>query len=408
MTTAERGLALAVAIGLYGLFSTPAPPGLGEVELAIAVCLIGAVGLRQMVWLGTGHLLLAPDLRPLELVGAVAFVYLLWVPLLVGIAGGCSGNDVIRDVVPLVYLFLPVLLVRVLSAGGPAQRHGVIRLIVAALALAGVAFAVRWWLQHDWGFGAVGRRAMGAGAGYVLNSPATLFAAIWLPLTAVDRLLERATGIAGKLGALAMALAGGLCLVAFAGAVHRMALTSAGLSFAVYALIRGRRSPALVLAALTFAGIALVLPGTPLPGTLDQFVQKSEAVGLNQRLAEAAEVFDQVGQSMASILFGTGWGGLIANPAVGGLRVSYTHTLASYIVLKGGLFGGLALLAYLGALAPSARALAHCRLPLALALLPCLAAGLAVHTSFKYLDFGLLLTVMALAGEGEPLRDPTG
>ena len=98
-------------------------------------------------------------------------------------------------------------------------------------------------------------------------------------------------------------------------------------------------------------------------------------------------------------LFGHGWGALVANPAVGGWRVSYTHTLPTYALAKAGALGLVALAAYLGAFALRALAALRRDPTLGWAVLPPLVMALCAHTSFKYLDTGILLTLMLLVAE---------
>ena len=77
--------------------------------------------------------------------------------------------------------------------------------------------------------------------------------------------------------------------------------------------------------------------------------------------------------------------------------VSFTHTFATYVLVKAGLFGCLAMAAYLGSLVPPLLRLVRRDAALGAALLPPLALGLFVHTSFKYLCFGLVLSILVLA-----------
>jgi hypothetical protein len=139
--------------------------------------------------------------------------------------------------------------------------------------------------------------------------------------------------------------------------------------------------------------------GDTLAGAVDQVVRKTETYGLNARSDETVAVLDQVGQSWDGLLFGLGWGALIRNPAVGEMWVSYTHNFATYMLVKTGLVGCLVTLAYLASLAPALWRVVRSDLPLAASLLPPLALGLFAHTSFKYLCFGLLLSIGILAGE---------
>lgn len=298
-----------------------------------------------------------------------------------------------RDIVPLLYLFLPVLLVPVLR--GAADRA--LPLLAGGLALAGLALALRWWKQAQWGFGAVGTRAMPDGGAYFLNAPAVLFAAVALPALA---LVLASRGGAGRwLGAACCAAGGALCLAALAGAVHRTALGLAALAALVLLAGWTRRShgPALPLLVLGLAaGLAL---GDPLSGAWEQVAEKTRLTGANSRWEEAAAVLEHVARSPWALAFGDGWGAKLSNPAVGGWRVSYTHTLATYILVKGGLTGAIALAAYLGALVPLALRLLRDNPPLGWSLLPPLLMALGLHTSFKYLDTGVLLTLVVLGAE---------
>ncbi|MEI6558144.1 MAG: hypothetical protein WCO00_07025 [Rhodospirillaceae bacterium] len=403
LTGVWRATMAAAALTVYGLASAPAPPEAGAAEIAIALLLIAATGLERPAAMASGRLLLHPEARRFETVGAVVFVGLLWVPLLRGAALDWSGRDILRDLVPLLYLFLPVLLVAPLRVAG-ARAVG---LLVTGLTLAGLAFALRWWTDAGWAFGAIGHRAMGEGPGYLLNSPAVQFAALWLPFSAI-RLLWPAVDAEPRPGRLWLRLALPLPLIvaalligaALAGTVHRMALLMIAASGLGYLVWCARRTvwPLLVVL-LGLAALLTLLPGAPLPGALGMLVIKSQQVGVNERANEVAAVLDQTGRSWTSLLIGDGWGTLMANPAVGGWRVSYTHSFPSYLLLKTGLLGLLLMVCWLATLAPAALRLARRDPPLAFAALPPLAGGLLVHTSFKYLCFGLLLTLVTLAAE---------
>jgi hypothetical protein len=156
---------------------------------------------------------------------------------------------------------------------------------------------------------------------------------------------------------------------------------------------QARRKP--LLATVLLVGIsASALAGGQLAGTIEQVAWKTETYGLNERSAEAAAVLEQVGASWIDLLFGKGWGALVRSPAVGDMWVSYTHSFATYMLLKTGLIGCLATLAYVASLVPALLRLARVDLPLAAALIPPLGLALFAHTSFKYLCFGLLMAAL--------------
>jgi hypothetical protein len=233
---------------------------------------------------------------------------------------------------------------------------------------------------------------MPEGDGYLLNSPTVLFAAVLLPLLALER-LERRPGLPSLL--MAFLLCGGAAIAgaALAGAVHRAALIMALSVVVGFAAWQARRKP--LLAFLLLATLAVTAIGTgQLAGTIQQIVWKTETYGLNERSAEAAAVLDQVGASWSDLLFGQGWGTLIRSPAVGDMWVSYTHSFATYMLLKTGVIGCLVTLAYVLSMAPALYGLMRADAPMAIALLPPLGLGLFAHTSFKYLCFGLLLSIL--------------
>ena len=374
---------LIVALAVYGLFGVPAPGRLSWREIAVGGGLVLASGVVRPLLVGTGFMLVSPKARLHDVVGTAAFNYLLWVPLLRGALSGADADDIVRDVIPLMFLFLPVLLV----STDIANR----RILVPGLAAVGVVLALRWWWP-GLAFRQVGSFAMPEGEGYLLNSPAVLFAAVWLPLMAMERLERRP-------GPLSFALIPLVCCAALiagsalAGAVHRAALTMAAAAVIGFAAWQASRKPLLPL--LLLAGpVAAALAGGQLAGTIQQVAWKTETYGLNERSAEAAAVLEQVGASWPDLLLGQGWGALIRSPAVGGMWVSYTHSFATYMLLKTGLIGCLATLAYILSMVPVLLRLMRTDPSLAVALIPPLGLGLFAHTSFKYLCFGLLLTAL--------------
>jgi hypothetical protein len=375
------GLILALAV--YGLLGVPAPGRFGWREIAVGGGIVIATGVIRPLLVGTGVMMADPKARLHDVVGTVAFNYLLWVPLLRALFSGNSGEDIYRDVVPLMFLFLPVLLV----PSGPLMY----RVLTLGLAAAGFLFALRWWWP-GLAFRQVGRLAMPEGDGYLLNSPTVLFAAVLLPLLALER-LERRPGLPSLL--LAFLLCGGAVVAgaALAGAVHRAALIMAVSVVVGFAAWQAQRKPLLPL--LLFAMLAVAALGTgQFAGTIQQIAWKTETYGLNERSAEAAAVLVQVGASWSDLLFGQGWGTLVRSPAVGGMWVSYTHSFATYMLLKTGVIGCLVTLAYILSMAPALFRLMWVDAPMAIALLPPLGLGLFAHTSFKYLCFGLLLSIL--------------
>jgi hypothetical protein len=371
---------LLVALSVYGLVGLPAPGRLSWREIVVGGGLVLATGVIRPLAVVTGLMLIDPRARHHDMVGTAAFNYLLWVPLFRAAILGADADDIVRDVIPLMFLFLPVFLMPVGDAGR--------RVLVLGMAMVGIAFALRWWWP-GLAFRQVGRLVLPEGDGYLLNSPAVLFAAVWLPLVALQR-LERRPGL------LSLALTPLLCGAAIVAgtALARAALVMAALAIGGFAASQARQKPLLATMLLASLSVSAVLADGQILGTIEQVASKTETYGWNERSAEAAAVLDQVGASWSDMLFGRGWGALVRSPAVGDMWVSYTHSFATYMLVKTGLLGCLATLAYIVSLVPALVRLMRFDLPLAVALLPPLGLGLLAHTSFKYMCFGLLLTLL--------------
>ncbi|MEI8393406.1 MAG: hypothetical protein WCF85_01630 [Rhodospirillaceae bacterium] len=402
---------VAVALLAYGLLSAPAPQDFGSGELLVAVLMTFAVGIGRPAAFATGALLIHPTLRYRDTVGCVVFFLLLWLPLLRGVILEWETRTILRDILPLVFLFLPVLLVR--ERGFHSRRP--VDILAGGLAAAGLAFTLRWWAGTGWAFGAIGLHPLSDGSQYLLNSPTVLFAALWLPIVAVTLLWPELAGprlktlkpmVRYALALLFLSLAVPI-EAALAATVHRMALGMVAGSGLLFLIWCSRRTPGPALLAAAGLSAVLIAVGGPLTGALEMVAIKSQQVGWNERFAEMDAVLTQLGRSLLSLLFGDGWGTLVANPAVGGWRVSYTHSFATYLLLKTGIAGALTMLCWLAALAPSALRLLRYDTPLALAALPPVLGGLLLHTSFKYLCFGLLLTLVVSAAETTPDPPPS-
>lgn len=388
-----RSVALLGGLAVYGAFSSPTPDDPSLAELAAALLLLLAVGPGRALAVGAGAWLVTPGAQAWQLVGTLAMIALVWLPSLVGAADGAPAARILRDALPLLFLFIPLFL----SAAEPAESrdNGLGRALLVGLAAIGLLFAGRFFAISGAVPGAMQMLVRSDGLLYLANSPAVLFAAIALPLGALElsRAADRPLG--GRLALLAVGLAGGgLCLAALAATLQRAALAAAALAFVLFALraVLVRPAAALPLAALVPA--VWWAAGPYLSGLVELLVLKTELVGLNQHGAEIAVAADSLASSLGKALIGGGWGLLLETPAVPGYRVAYLHALPLYMVVKTGLIGTLLLLAYLGLLGGAASALWRRSPALCLAVLAPLAVGFLVQPSFKYLTYGLLLAVL--------------
>lgn len=379
MTRFAIGLAL-VALA-YGGFGSPTPDAPGLVEAVVGLGLILACGLTRPVVALSGALIADPASRLTMRVGAACLMVLAGVPTLTGLVAGHQAALMLRDLLPLLFLFLPVLLM----PGEPDRQR---RLLALALALIGAAFALR----HLWLVGLRISTADGANDGflYLANSPAVPFAALaggMLVLQPDGRAWQRLLGGAmGVIGVLVLLLT-----------LQRAALAGVALGLAGMLALRLAGSARLAVLVPVIGGALLLLFAEPLAAALGLVVDKSRAVGSNARLAEAAVILSLAVADPWRFLLGAGWGAEFASPAVGGMRVGYTHGFATYLLFKAGLVGLVAGTLYVAALALAALRAMGAHPMLMLAAIPPVLGALTVYTSYKYLALGLLLALITRA-----------
>ncbi|MCF8495313.1 MAG: hypothetical protein K9G62_01455 [Alphaproteobacteria bacterium] len=316
----------------------------------------------------------------------------LTVPLIVGALGGHASALMIRDVIPFLFFLLPLFLTRLCGV----EKRPDITLI--AIQGAGLMFAVRaiWEVRQASLF------LVPVELTYFANAPTILFTALFLMGTAA--LMSMAP--LNRASFLHIVVLGCLSVVA----LTPLALTvqRAGLGYAVLyaAILMGMGlwcAPYRVLGVILTITILLFLTlGDPLLEIVSSLREKTALVGMNMRREELAAVWNEITGSPLGFLFGTGWGGTFESPAVGGVRVNYTHSLLSSILLKTGLIGLLLTGVYLWGLAREGGGMILHRPVLALALAGPVAIDVFLYASFKSLDFGLILLLITLFSVPRP------
>jgi hypothetical protein len=390
--------AFAAAILLYALCGTPTPDAPGPAEAAIGLLLLCAVGPRRAL------AALAPPLRGpgWRRAGWLLLAYGLSVPLAAGAVSGHAPVNILRDVLPFLFLLLPLFAAPLFAGPGREARR---RLLCGLAAFAGLAFAARVAGP------AAGRLAAAlAGGGlprlasadpfYLVNAPTVLFAAVFL-FGAAGAALYRNPGFTGHIKAALGVALGTVPLAAMALVGQRAGCGWFCLAILLLAAIGLVRNPARALwpAVLLAALAALAWPDISL--LAQGLARKTVEVGVNSRDSEAAAVIRLLQDSAPAALFGKGWGATFASPAVGGVTVNFTHSLITSFWLKAGLAGAGLALAYLGLICRGLWPVLRARPVLALALAGPLLIDILLYASFKSLDFGLILLLAAVSAEAE-------
>jgi hypothetical protein len=378
--------AVFAACVLHGIAGETAPAEIGIVEVAIAVCLVLASDPHRLVRLVDGRMI-ADRAEPAHVRCAVSVLHLIvWVPLLNGIVNGSALGDIVRDLVPVAFPALALVL-----PPPTGRRDPVTRALTAGLATAGTLIAVRW-IAGPFGPVSVGAPTPPAWArDLLLNDPSVVFAAAVLPLVGIRR------GGAGMM----VALVGGVTAfgaLLFVG--HRAGVVAATIVIVFGIRETGAAGRVLPIVLLVCAAGMTGL-GAPVVDAVGSLTAKFADLGLNARPEEAAAAIVWAADGPLGVLLGRGWGARFPNPAAGGDVVRYVHGLGPYLVLKTGVIGTMAVMVWAVMLFPVLRRAGRADPIVALATLPALVIGTTVHTSYKFLAFGLVLALLTRIGTPE-------
>ena len=366
--------AFCLALLVYGVSGSPTPDEIGVSEVLTCLLLLASIRL--------------PDVRRLPAPVIIFAIYGLSIPVLTGVLAGHSMGLILRDLIAFGFLLLPVFF-----ASSNFRDHR--QLVIFTVVLVGLMFSIRALMPYG---PALFHPASWLGLPpadllYLANSPEVLFSGLMLLGTGGFMIWAGQ----GMIKGMSLAVLAGLPLIAMAVMMQRAGLGCIVLAGLIWAALGSWHHPArmgLTAGLLGLLALPLVSLGSAITSGL---ILKTEMVGFNSRTQEWATVLDLIGQSPWTALTGLGWGASFENPAVGNLTVNYTHSLVSALLLKTGLAGVLAMLAYLWMLAKQAVPELWRRPVLMVALAAPLGIGLVFYASYKSLGFGMLLFVLSLS-----------
>lgn len=367
-----RVLFFFIGLVCYAAFSSPTPDRFGWAETIV------------LLFLGTSATLSATG----RVSGAALFLgYGLTIPVILALMRGHELTAMVRDLIPFLFLFLPVIYNDV------AQSRFFSLYFPKLLILMGLIFSLRTigaaWQKEGEGVWDVSLSAPPDFL-YLANSPEVLFAELALQALAFSSL-----GIQGRwregLGIFCLAA---IPILAMSVMQQRAFLSVSFLFLVVGAGLVLWKTPKGFLRCFLFLGPAAVVLSPFLENIFTALLVKTQLVGLNSRFQEWAAVWEILSISVERCLFGMGWGEVFENPAVAGLPVGYTHSFLSSLWLKTGFVGvGLAIGAGFSILRGGVRGCVFKNFWLICAFLPLLVTA-SLYASHKSLGFGLLLCLV--------------
>jgi hypothetical protein len=360
-----RFAAFCVVLVVYALFGSPTADHPGFFEWLMAVLMVLSAGVFTM----------SPAF-PLLVFGLV-------VPVVIGAVNGNEGPVMLRDLAGFLFLCLPVFYSGLLSV--PHRQ----RLFIQACLFIGLVFSLRT-LGVVYGYLPVPGELL-----YLANSPLVLFSALFMIGRGFDALAAAGTIKNFLFGVLWMAGAI-LPMAAMLVDVQRVGFAAITVTILFYAGRLIWRHPVRAIVPCMIILAMAWLGWQSIETVYDAVMTKTSNVGLNMRLEEARAVFAALSGGAVDVALGKGWGATLASPAVGGVTVSFTHSLLTYLMLKAGIFGLCLAGFYLVSAGRGVWRHAVADPAIGAALIWPLVIPVFLYASHKSLDFGLILTLALL------------
>jgi hypothetical protein len=365
------------AVLAYALWGSPAPDDPGGLEVALGLALMLIVGFT-----GLGYALSFRKAKPSSARAGQLFLYAgLTFPVVSMVINDHASVYAFRDFAAFLFMLLPLFLWPLFIRDARASNM----VLYSVLAL-GLVFAVR--TRIDLAF--VGQ---GDALYYLCNMPSVLFAAIYF----AGKGIERFTGQSCRFCIARIALFFVLSWVCVLPMIETQQRASLGAFVMSMVIIMGvqfisapKRSLFIVLAVM---GAVVVFRNDLLP-IVEPLVLKTALVGDNMRVQEWQAVWAEISGNPLSIMFGQGWGGRFASPAVADITVNFTHGLITSLLLKMGVFGCVLGLVYIFALLWTGVKRLKTQPTLVLAVTAPVLIDVFLYASFKSLDFGLVLALI--------------
>lgn len=380
---------------VYGAFSSSSPDNVGVAEIFIGFCLLVLVGIKNPVQLFDISRNYKSNTVEVPIYVRLSFIYLLTVPSVYGVVW--MQNDIgnwVRDFIPLIYAFIPVLMIHIVRS----HPEKWLRVIIFSLCVIGFLFCVRFFMGAGVDISTIGSRLIiSDNRDNTMQDPATQFFLAFSTCVGFYLLLK-----GKKSQGVSFILISFLPWAVMFASVMRAPVVLTGLSLIIllfcWLLIDGNKRKAFFPAVVFVVAIAVYGKEivSVLEGAINLLLLKQAEHGLSSRDLEVKVVISQI-NTIETLLFGMGWGGLIDSPFGGQYR--FVHNMIIYFVFKVGLIGTLAFAIYftwlLGLLFNAFRKNSVLVL-LMVSLIPPLFIAMVLEPMFKSLSFGIVLLIIPL------------
>jgi len=388
------------AMIIYAVSSEPTPDIIGVDEILIGSLLVLSFIRSGLIVLG---LFFLQRRNYIEKIVYMIFVYMFIVPSMIGILKeGNNLGDYIRDIIPLLYLFLPIFIISLIKAEPELKIW--YKIILLSVIFIGIIFSLRFYLYMKDYIEYIGTLIIHGDKTYIFASPTILFSSIFLTLLGIyniykfkfPNLLKGSIYIFGGL----------LSFVVFTAVIMRaniLFFLASVMFFLLAIFIKSLREfrilPTIMILSIIF--VFIVININNIEGIFNLILKKFQAVGTNQRIEEFKYILDLLKENSIDFLLGKGWGAVLYDNPTGG-NTRYTHNIFSFLLFKTGIVGLFIFMIYLLYFAYSL-ALLFINIKqnfvytiLILSFCSTLMIGMFIQPLFKMLGFGLILSLITL------------
>ena len=378
-----RLLFFVLAIAFYGALSSPTPDNPNIVEVAIFGFFIFAIGGANIAY-RFFDLSLFQHQEKWQIAVGFLFIYGFTVSIFVAAQQGASMTAIVRDISGFIFLCLPVFLFPFFKTSKKRQE-----IFVLLILFVGLFFAVRV-LFLDFSFFSRREELL-----YLANSPLVLWAALYFVLMAFSRMqyidLAKPQHYVSIFACLAVAV---IPMAAMYIDFQRASFLALMAGLSMMTMIGIFKTPLRMMIPLCLLMLIGGIFAEQIFNIIENITVKTSKVGLNMRYQEAMAVWEHMSVNVFHLFFGYGWGADFASPAVGGLNVTYTHSLLSYMFLKSGLIGLGLTLVYMVFMFEKLAQLVFIKPMMGISLLWPFIIPIFLYASYKSLDYGLILTLI--------------
>jgi len=315
-----------------GMFSSPFPVAYGvqEAYIGIGLMIFSFNSLRFLLrGIGTGSMLIY-----------FSFIWLVCIPTLMAIVNQNTISNYVRDIVPLMYIFLPLILLPYIERKA-GHRHVI--MIGTAMYIAGVAISWRYILAQNTPISEFGHAYQIVDFTLAYDPLVSFVSIVGISLALTLLMSRRKYKL---LLASSIAIVSLTSLIPPIGVVQRVPLVMISLSLILYVFIKGKDRPVLYFYSTVLMVFVLFGYWDVLSGAVLQMIEKTSVHGINGKVYELLRIIEVMSGSVGNLLFGIGWGGVYYNEVLNG-DVRFTHSIITFILLKTGVLGFMIFFVYI-------------------------------------------------------------